>query len=172
MRTAKDVKKEIVRQYDKNPKDWRLHVGRDVRGHYDLAVAHGSTAWIIKEEQINPFKFVGFGAKTSRQNLEPLIEDIPNIFGIRSVSEKRMSELANALERKESVKDILAKIMKSNPVKSHEIKGPMVFQGPISYSAKPIHSISEGQRRLDSKLRIELENLLNRKHPQVLRPYI
>ena len=120
MRTAKDVKKEIVRQYDKNPKDWRLHVGRDVRGHYDLAVAHGSTAWIIKEEQINPFKFVGFGAKTSRQNLEPLIEDIPNIFGIRSVSEKRMSELADALERKESVKDILTKIMKSNPVKSHE----------------------------------------------------
>jgi len=172
LKEAKDVKKEIVRQYDENPKDWCVHAGRDVRGYYDLVVAHGTTAWIIKEEQINPMKFVGFGAKTKRQNLEPLIEGIPNTFGIRSVSEKCMSELADALEGKKSVKDILTKIINSNPVKSHEVDGPLVFQGPISYSSKSIPSISEGQRRLDFKLRTELESLLNRKYPQVLRPYI
>ncbi len=172
MKTAKEVKEEIVSQYDENPKDWSVCAGRDVGGHYDLVVAHGSKAWILKEEQINPFKFVGFGVKTSRRNLEPLIKDAPNTFGIRSVSEKQMRELADALEKKESVKDILTKIMKSTPVKSNEIKGPMIVQGPVIHSFRPTNYISEGQRKLDYRLRTELENLLNRKYPQVLRPYI
>ena len=172
MKAAKDVKKEIVRQYDENPKDWSVHFGRDMKGHYDLVVAHGSTAWIIKEEQINPFKFVGFGVKASRSELEPFIEGIPNTFGVRSPSEEQMRELAEALERRESVKDLLNKIIGSKPIRTHEINSPLVVQGPISYSAKPINAISGEQRRLDYKLRIELEKMLNRRYPQVLRPYI
>ncbi len=172
MKEARDVKKEIVKKYDANPRDWRMHVGRDIKGHYDLIVAHGSTAWIIKEEQINPFKFVGYGSKVNRQILEPFIENLPNNFGIRSTSNKQMRELADALERKQSIKDILTKIINSNPISSHEIKGPLIFQGPISYSPKPVTTISEKQKKLDYQLRKELENLLNKKYPQVTRPYI
>jgi hypothetical protein len=172
MKSANDVKKEIVTRYDKDPKNWQMYVGRDRRGHYDLLVTHNSDAWVIKEEQINPSKFVGFGVKTRREKLDLMLKENPNSFGIRSVSGKQIDKLTHALKNKESVKDILSKIMSSTPIRPQEIQGPLVFQGPIMYSSKPMSSISEQQRKLDIKLRKELENLVNRRYSQVYNPYM
>jgi hypothetical protein len=172
MKSANDVKKEIVTRYDKDPKNWQMYVGRDRRGHYDLLVTHNSDAWVIKEEQINPSKFVGFGVKTRREKLDLMLKENPNSFGIRSVSGQQIDKLTHALKNKESVKDILSKIMSSTPIRPQEIQGPLVFQGPIMYSSKPMSSISEQQRKLDIKLRKELENLVNRRYSQVYNPYM
>ena len=101
-----------------------------------------------------------------------MLKENPNSFGIRSVSEKQMDKLTHALKNKESVKDILSKIMSSTPIRPNEIQGPLVFQGPIMYSSKPMSSISEQQRKLDIKLRKELENLVNRRYSQVYNPYM
>jgi len=172
MEPAEDIKKEILKRYDSNPSGWRVFVGRDRRGHFDLVISHDSDMWLIKEEQINPFRSVGFGVRDKVVGFETIERISPYTFGLRPLSERQMMKVALALRSNESPSKFLARVLRTEPVASTEITSPGVLQGPVIHSARGIELISERQAELDRELRLELERLLTRKYPQTIAPYM
>jgi len=172
MEPAEDIKKEILKRYDSNPSGWRVFVGRDRRGHFDLVISHDSDTWLIKEEQINPFRSVGFGVRDKVVGFETVERISPYTFGLRPLSERQMMKVALALRSNESPSKFLARVLRTEPVASTEITSPGVLQGPVIHSARGIELISERQAELDRELRLELERLLTRKYPQTIAPYM
>ncbi len=172
MEPAEDIKKEILKRYDSNPSGWRVFVGRDRRGHFDLVISHDSDMWLIKEEQINPFRSVGFGVRDKVVSFETIERISPYTFGLRPLSERQMMKVALALRSNESPSKFLARVLRTEPVASTEITSPGVLQGPVIHSARGIELISERQAELDRELRLELERLLTRKYPQTIAPYM
>ena len=63
LKSAKDTKKEIMLNYNRDPQDWHIMVGKDNYGHTDTLITHSNELWILKEEIINPYKSLGFGIK-------------------------------------------------------------------------------------------------------------
>ncbi len=172
MEPAEDIKKEILKRYDSNPSGWRVFVGRDGRGHFDLAVSHDSDMWLIKEEQINPFHSVGFGVRGKVVSFETIEKISPYTFGLRPLSESQMMRVALALRSGETPSRLLARVMRTDPIASTEITSPGILQGPVIHSARGIGVISERQAELDRELRLELERLLMRKYPQTIATYV
>jgi len=172
MEPAEDTKKEILKRYDSNPSGWRVFVGRDRGGHFDLIVSHDSDMWLIKEEQINPFRSVGFGVRDKVVGFETIERISPYTFGLRPLSERQIMKVALALRSNESPSKLLARALRTEPVASTEITSPGILQGPVIHSARGIELISERQAELDRELRLELERLLMRKYPQTIAPYM
>jgi len=172
MEPAEDIKKEILKRYDSNPSGWRVLVGRDRRGYFDLIVSHDSDMWLIKEEQINPFHSVGFGIRDKAVSFETIERISPYTFGLRPLSERQMTKVALALRSGESPSRLLARVLRTDPVASTEITSPGILQGPVIHSARGIGLISERQAELDRELRRELERLLMRKYPQTIATYV
>ena len=50
--TSEEAKVEIIKQYNKDPKDWKIYISKDKCAHYDIMVMHPSSSWLIKEHEI------------------------------------------------------------------------------------------------------------------------
>jgi hypothetical protein len=171
MMSAEEVRKEWVRRYNANPEGWRVLAGRDSRGYYDLVVLHGSELWLVKEYPLSPYDSVGFGVRERIDESEVLRRiRSTHPFGFRPLNYMQIEEMANAFRNEESVDRIVRGVMETKPVSLQNITSPVVMQGPIMHSSAPI--LSERQRELDQKLRSELESMLQRRHPHLLRQFI
>ncbi|MEM3061159.1 MAG: hypothetical protein QW265_01980 [Candidatus Bathyarchaeia archaeon] len=172
IKTADEIMKEVMKKYNKDPKEWKVFAGKDRAGYYDLVITHKSQIWLIKSEQINPFKWVGYGVKQSVESEEKIDKFSPFQFGFRPLSKRKIEELLENLNGPEKTNEFVLKLLNTQPKPIHEIKSPLVVQGPIVYSSKPLEIISEEQRRLDNKLKNELEKLIYKKYSQTRTLYI
>ncbi len=171
VKSSERAKREIIKAYNKDPEDWRVLVGRDSGRHLSVLISHGEELWIVKEEQINPYKSVGYGVKTY-QDADFLKNISPYTFGFRPLTRSQIDELTSAMEQRKSINEILTDLLARKPVSFKDIASPMVIQGPVLHTPKPIDYISDKHRQLDLKLKLELEKLLHRKYPQTLLPYV
>ncbi|MFX0096984.1 MAG: hypothetical protein ACFE7E_04405 [Candidatus Hodarchaeota archaeon] len=169
IRSADRIKKEIVKRYNSSPRGWQVMVRRDLRGHYDLIFTKDSNIWFVKEEFINPYKSVGLGAKqTIGRKLDV---DNPFEFGLRPLSQEQMRTLIEILQKGSDLGRISKIIEDVEPTSARKIDTPYALQGPVIRVDRHTGLISEKQRELDQKLRIELEKLLRKKYPHLLRSY-
>lgn len=171
--SADEIKREIFKRYNKDPKGWQVLAGRDRKGFSDIAVVHGDEVWFIKEEQLNPYSSVGYGVR------DLLAKDVENLspfeFGLRAVSREKLEEIRGSMKAGEGVDQAMSRIMSLEPVPFEtltNLKGAMFAQGPVMFKPKGLSGISERQKALDGTLRVELEKLLYKKHRQTLVPYI
>lgn len=171
MQTAEKLRKEIAKSYDSNPAGWSVLVGRDPRNFSQVLISNGSQVWMLKEEWINPYKSVGFGARLPGVN-ETMKGVAPQDFGLRPLTQSQMEDLVGIMSRGESPKDLFLQIMSSKPVASHDIRSPVVLQGPIMASPNPLSLVSDKHLELDRRLSEELRKLLIKKYPQTVIPYI
>jgi len=172
MHDADRIRRELSRLYDKDPQGWSLMLGKDPSGFYDMLFSHGKDTWLIKEHQVNPYKFVGFGAKMPGV-APPEIPRPDYPFGLRPVSLANMKEMASLLEDPKGLNELASRILNQRPVTVREaLEGPAILHGPIMQSNSPIHSISSAHSRLDDKLRSELRRFVYRKYGHTLTPYI
>ncbi len=171
MQTAEKLRKEIAKSYDSNPAGWSVLVGRDPRNFSQVLISNGSQVWMLKEEWINPYKSVGFGARLPGVN-ETMKGVAPQDFGLRPLTQSQMEDLVGIMSRGESPKDLFLQIMSSKPVASHDIRSPVVLQGPIMASPNPLSLVSDKHQELDRRLSEELRKLLIKKYPQTVIPYI
>ena len=169
---ADEVKKRIVKLYNDDPKGWHMLAGLDSKGYHDLLVIHGSEFWYIKEQTINPYKTVGFGAHGRLEKIPfpQLASNFP--YGLRPLNHEQALRLFEALQTGRNLGSVLHSLLSAQPAPISQIKAPMVLQGPILQTAKPIALLSEDQRELDLKLRRELEKLLYEKYPHLLTQYV
>jgi hypothetical protein len=166
------VRREISRLYDKDPRDWRVLVGKDRFGFYDVLISHGPEAWQVKEYQVNPYKFVGLGSKLPGASLHTLgTSDYP--FGLRSIGLDDMKELAGIMDDPRALSDLASKLLDQKPVSSRDAtQGTAILQGPVLQSSGPLEAISTAHTKLDEKLRRELQRLVRRDFRHTLTPYL
>ncbi|MFQ6050498.1 MAG: hypothetical protein ACE5K4_02280 [Candidatus Hydrothermarchaeota archaeon] len=165
-----EIMDEIVRKYNKKPEGWGVLVGKDERGYSNIFISSLEESWHIKTETINPYKSVGFGARTDRDYIKKITEKFPS-YGFRPISKRLMIELSKEIEKKgflsQQTVEMIADI---KPVPQDKLKGPMVAQGPVIYSN--LRLISKKQKKLDLMLTEELEKLLHKEYPSVIESYI
>lgn len=137
-----------------------------------MLFSHESKAWQVKEYQVNPYKFVGLGAKL--RNLPELTVGNENYpFGLRPISADLIKELTSAMDDPRSMDDMASKLLSQRTVSSTEaVMSPAILQGPILQSNRPIDSLSSAHLKLDEKLRRELQRVVNREFRHTLAPYI
>jgi hypothetical protein len=168
---SEKIKEKIIKRYNSNPIGWRIIFGKDNYGHFNTAIAHETNIFLIKEEQINPYKYVGFGTEISTE-MDVFKKISPHTFGLRPVSEKQIKKLSKGLNLgNKKFKDVFSDIMRNNPVSADKIDSSIVLQGPIVSSERTTNIISQKNKELDAKLRSELKKLLNKKYPQTFTPY-
>lgn len=168
------LKRQIFNLYNRDPRGWRIFVSRDSKGFSDVAVTHPPNTWFFKEQMINPFKVVGYGVKVKMENREALKDGLPYNFGLRPLSKQRIAEIAELMEREESVDAAMERIMKIPPItySAAASHGSLFAQGPIVVRQDAIQGLSTNQKKLDERLKAELEKLLLKKHPQTILPYM
>lgn len=165
------IRREISRLYDKNPQGWRVLVGKDKLGFYDVLISHGTEAWQVKEYQVNPYKFVGLGSRIPSSTPGPLLSGDQS-FGFRPISIERMKELATVIDDPRAISDLAVKLLTQKPVSSSEAEdSAAVLQGPIFQSSRPIEALSSSHTKLDERLRKELERLVRRDFRHTIMPY-
>jgi hypothetical protein len=166
------IKREVSRIYDKDPQGWNVLVGRDRAGFYDILFSHGTKAWQIKEYQVNPYKFVGLGAKL--QNVpEPAWSTPDYPFGLRPISVDLIRELTNSMDDPKAMNEIATKLLSERTVNSRDAaQSPAILQGPVFQSNRPIDALSPAHMKLDERLRKELQRIVHREFRHTVTPYI
>jgi hypothetical protein len=158
--------------YDKNPQDWRVLVGKDRFGFYDVLISHGTRAWQVKEYMVNPYKFVGLGSKLPSISSH-LVDASEYPFGLRSIDLNDMKELTDIIDDPKALSDLASKLLSQKPVSSRDaIEGAAILQGPVMQSTGPLEAISSAHTKLDEKLRRELHRLVRRDFRHTLTPYL
>lgn len=171
MRSADDVKREVLERYNKDPRSWHMLSGKDRYGYHDLVVMHGADVWIIKEQLVNPFKSVGFAVKTLCK-VDPFQNIESPQCGFRPVSQAQIADIFEMIRASKNSHELLSEIMNQRPVSLREVRSPAVVQGPILHLDRPTDFVSTKQRDLDLKLKVELERLLMKKYRQTIVPYM
>ena len=171
-KSSEEIKKEIAKEYNKDPLGWNLFAGRDSESHLELIVTHRNSFWYIKEEIINPTKTLGVGVRR-RVDAEALKELPVNKvfqFGFRPVNNRNLNFLLQS-KSPEHFNKVLIKILSTPPVSTtNNVRTNLGILGPV-YPRSSINSFIDRQKELDLKLRAELEKLLIRKRPETILPY-
>lgn len=156
MEPAETMLERILKKYNKNPKGWNFSVGK---GHedkfFDILISSGKDAWQIKLDTLYKPNPLGVGVKVGRSSK---IFDNPHPFGFRPIPEEFIPELSET----GFSPDIIGEIMRKRPQPIDQIKTSGVVQGPITFSRGPLDFISERHKKLDNKLRMEMDKLLDR----------
>ncbi len=170
LNTSDQAKAEIIKQYNRDPKNWHIYVGRDRHSHHDIIVVHPTGTWLIKEHEINPFKTVGFAIRMGPGDLE--LEKPPISFGLRPVKRDVIEALFSSAPDEGSLTRLVTGALKTEPVPLDTFKGGAFMQGPVLHTKDSTELLSEKQKELRTQLRDELERLLIRRYPQTVLPYL
>lgn len=168
--SADQIKKQVWEEYNKDPLDWKILVGRDNRNFYELLILHKNDYWLIKEERINPYETVGIGVK-GRTKQEIVRSKPEHDFGLRPLPKDKIFLILNALKNNVPIKEIISRFLAEPPISAKELNTPFAIYGPIFTSQKPIDIISNRHQKLRDRLQMELEKLLNKKYPHILSAY-
>jgi hypothetical protein len=166
------IRREISRLYDKDPQGWRVLVGKDRLGFYDVLISHGAEAWQVKEYEVNPYKFVGLGSRLPGSTPGSLISN-EHPFGLRPVGFDHMKELATLIDDPRAISELASKLLSEKPISSSEaVESPAVLHGPILQSNRPLEALSSAHTKLDERLRKELQRIVHRDFRHTVTPYI
>jgi hypothetical protein len=172
MRDSAKIRREIARLYDRDPRGWRILVGKDTAGFFDVLISHGTEAWQVKEYQVIPYNFVGLGSRLSNLPTHPVAPN-EHPFGLRPVGLENMTELAKVMDDPGAMNELASKLLSEKPMSSHEaFNSPAVLQGPIMHSNRPLDGLSSAQTKLDEKLRKELRRIVHKEFRHTTTPYI
>lgn len=156
METAEIIFERILRRYNKKPDGWNFSIGR---GHddtfFDVLVSHDRDVWEIKLDTLYRPNPTGVGVKIGKTEK---IKENPYFFGFRPLPEGIMP----ALSENGFSKDVVSEILRESPKAISQIRTPGIVQGPITFSKSPLDFISERHKRLDDRLRVELNRILSK----------
>ena len=161
MESAEDIRKQILREYNKEPTGWQAYTGRDMRGHIDTVFVHGKNVWILKEELINPNQTVGFGVIDEMPVVSSIVSH--QSFGFRPVTKRLIQEIS----AEKNITQTINSLLNRRPVSLHSLRSGIALEGPIMFSPKPGDVIPPKLRQIELELRLELDRLLTRRFPHL-----
>jgi len=166
---AEIIRRKLIEKYNRNPWNWKIFVSTDRNSFINTLVLHDEESWLIKEYLINPFKSVGVGARLSppRSNIQGKFN-----FGFRPISDSVIKRILEENDKEKRI-SILNKVLSTKPMSLSNIKSNFILGGPIYYAPRSIlEEISPSQRKLDEKLRRELNKILRKEYPHLFTPYV
>jgi hypothetical protein len=154
---------KIVKRYNNRPVGW--NVLRDYKGNF--LVLGPSDGYMLKMIPLNPQEHTGVGTKIDDSDeLRRLVEGAPS-YGFRPLSTKQTERLLNSFRQGEKQHRLISKLLEKNPVSIPELekkKPKAVLNGPF-IGHPDLSTISESQRELEAKLKIESLKLFKKKYP-------
>lgn len=165
IKSMEEIMKEIYKKYNENPYGWKVLSGIDNKGFINLYFIHKDKAWHIKIWQVNPYKNIGFGTFIEDFGEIKKLEELPS-YGFRNLSKKEIIEILSL-----PPKEVIKKILNIQPIPIDELNKPIILEGPIAFSNRPLSFLSEKQKSLDEKLSSELEKLIIKKYIDRIRIY-
>ncbi|MGQ4834738.1 MAG: hypothetical protein ACP6IS_12710 [Candidatus Asgardarchaeia archaeon] len=171
MISAEQARQEIWQTYSSNPFGWKVYVGKDKNGFYDILVVHKDTMWIIKEFQVNPYKTIGFALK---EKLDPFTK-LPESrypFGLRPINNEKVFKILSDLRNGRSAQEIIVELLSQEPTTPDEVEDKPAVAGPVVISKEtPFKYLSEKQQEVNVRLKKELEKLIRRKYSYLYLDY-
>jgi hypothetical protein len=153
---------KIVKRYNNHPVGW--NVFKDYKGNF--LVLGPSDGYMLKMIPLNPQEYIGVGAKIDDSDeMQKLVEGAPS-YGFRPLSTKQTERLLNGLRQEEKQHRLVSELLDKNPVSIPELekkKPKAVLNGPF-IGHPDLSTISESQRKLEAKLKIESLKLFKKKY--------
>lgn len=155
---------KIFKRYNDLPVGW--NVLRDPKGN--LLIMGPNEGYMLKIVPINPQESTGVGMKVeSTEQIKRIIAGAPS-YGFRPLSNQQTEELVNSFRQGKNQNDLLSKLLEKNPVSIPELnhgKPKSILGGPL-IRHPDLSTISESQRELEAKLKIESFKMFKMKYPQ------
>jgi len=153
---------KIMKRYNKHPVGW--NVFRDYKGNF--LVLGPNDGYMLKMIPLNPQEHTGVGIKIDdSKELQRLVEGSPS-YGFRPLSTKQTERLVNSFNQGKQQQRLISKILDKNPVSIQELKkkkSNAILGGPF-IGHPDLSTISESQRELETKLKIETMKLFKKKY--------
>ena len=155
---------KIFKRYNDLPIGW--NVLRDFKGN--LLVIGPDEGYMLKIVPINPKESTGVGIKVeSTDQIQRLLAGLPS-YGFRPLSTQQTKNLVNSFREGKNQNNLLSKLLEKNPVSIPELnqeKPKSILGGPF-INHPDLSTISESQRKLEAKLKIESLKMFRMKYPQ------
>jgi len=132
MKPVAEIMEEMLREYKRNSRGWRMLRSVDSKGFIDLFFSGGGKLWQIKGEPKTPYELIGAGTR---------------------LAEKIDPKLERMMEKGEPLPFWLATV---HPEEEAVIIASGVGRGS---ELSPLSLLSHEQREMDIKLRKKLEEL-------------
>ena len=153
---------KIMKRYNKHPTGW--NVFRDYKGNF--LVLGPNDGYMLKMIPLNPQEHTGVGIKIDDSNeMQKLVEGAPS-YGFRPLSTKQTERLVNSFNQAEKQQRLISKLLEKNPVSIQELKqkkSNTILGGPF-IGHPDLSTISESQRELETKLKIESLKMFRKKY--------
>lgn len=163
------LRRDILKQYDEQPRGWHILTAKDSRGYLDTIVVHGQDVWFLKEERISPYQVVGFGIQyTAKESVKRL----PGYtFGFRPLSRRLLASFEGAVSQGRQLDEVIMRALRTRPAPWSQITSPVTLQGPVFHLEKTPLLMPAQQKDFDAQLRQEVDRLLLRKYPHLKTMY-
>ena len=165
-----DVLRGILNEYERSPRGWRVLVAKAQGPGHDVYVFRPQgTIAVLKMESLSIPNPVGVGVEMESvdQSLRGLAQSGPHPFGFRPVSPDVLGRMLRGQSaRTAQPSELIAEIMRQEPVPISSVSTPVVLEGPVVRfpSTLPSSLVPPKQRELDAILRRELERLMRRRY--------
>jgi hypothetical protein len=167
LQSYEEILLEVFKKYNKKPEGWKVLVGRNASGFWDILFIGSDEAWSIKLDTIFKANPIGLGVKLDEKFEAPKIKG-PS-YGFRPVPEPLIRNLAKEIQEFNfSIDEAAKKLMnelKFIPPKPINIiqQSPITAIGPhYIFQTSPF---SQKQKELDKNLDEQLRKVLRRKYP-------
>lgn len=157
------ISRRILAQYDKNPENWVVLA--DSRNN--LLVLGPDGGFRLKMLPLGPHKQLGVGAEVDISTDLQEIRKESSSYGFRPLSMEKARRLLTAIQQKNLERGYLKNLLGVSPVSTvdlRKMRPEMVLSGPVILHPD-LSAISDSQKRLEKKLRIEADNLFRKKYP-------
>lgn len=151
-----------MKRYNKNPVGWTIF--RDYKG--TILISGPNDGYMLKLITINPHEYTGVGMRIkNHEQIQKLTQGTPK-YGYRPIPNSRAIELLDSMQDSKKQNAIITEILENNPLPTWKLKRKtgLILNGPI-LAHPDLSSISERQRKLDLKLKIEAQRIFNKKYP-------
>jgi hypothetical protein len=153
---------KIMNRYNNQPEGWSVLT--DYKGN--LLVLGPNDGYMLRMIAINPQEHTGVGVKIDNpQEIRRFVNGSPS-YGFRPLSTRQTKKLLNGFHRGEQHR-LVSELLEKKPLSIPELqkKKPKVVLGGPFIRHPDLSTISENQRLLEAKLKIESEKLFRKRYP-------
>ncbi|MBS7655414.1 hypothetical protein KEJ50_02810 [Candidatus Bathyarchaeota archaeon] len=167
LQSYEEILLEIFRKYNKKPYGWRVLIGKNPSGFWDILFISDDEAWTIKLDTIFKANPIGLGVKLEEKFKLPKVNDVS--YGFRPIPESLIRNLTKEIQDSnlslDKATEKLMSELKFIPPKPINIiqQSPITAIGP--HHILQFSPISQKQKELNKNLDEQLRRALRRKYP-------
>lgn len=167
LQSYEEILLEILKKYNKKPYGWRVLIGKDPSGFWDILFISDDEAWTVKLDTIFKANPIGLGVKLDEKFKPPKIDNDIS-YGFRPIPKSLIRNLSKEIqESKLSLDKAAEKLV--NELKFIPPKPIDIIQQSSITAIGPHHilqtsPLSQKQKELSKSLDEELRKALRRKY--------